>query len=196
MQFRFEFRQDRLDFSRIRLLLQNAFILQQSGRILAKAHVGVRQFTRDGQPFLLAANLPIRFLEDFKGLVVPRVGLGDDLEHLDRLKNLVAFFGREVVGEGDGDWRIDTPEACRSRCLVSSGEFIRLPGGPASSEKTSPFAKQIPGGRDQFSCIRFQQTAPWAGTKLPVGTIRRMGTGAEGRVAGEPVPHFCSHFFS
>ena len=68
-------------------------VFENGGGKLAHLHVGLGDALGGLDDVVFAAQLGVGLLEDFQRLIILRLRLSDDLEHLNRLRQL-SFFAR------------------------------------------------------------------------------------------------------
>src|SRR5687768_6162180 len=73
-------------------MLQDALVLQNGRGELAELHIGFGDALGSDDDVMFATELGIGLFEDFEGLVVERLGLRDNFEHLNCLQQLSLFI--------------------------------------------------------------------------------------------------------
>ena len=78
--------------------MEDTFVFENRGGKLAELDVSFGNALGRGDDRVLLVKLGVSFLEDFERLIIERLRLCDDLEHLNCLRQLSFFVRRQSVG--------------------------------------------------------------------------------------------------
>ena len=92
-----DFAERRQRFSIVGIALKNALVFENRRGKLAHEDIGVSDAFAGGDDILFAIKLGVSLLENFQGLIVLRLGLGNDLEHFNCLSQLSLFVAGRLA---------------------------------------------------------------------------------------------------